>query len=74
VVPTAAATPQASTTTASGAPLNTHRDPDELTQELDADAIALSQIPADPLLDSDPLAPILQPFDHFAALVYEKTR
>jgi porin len=74
VVPTAAAAPQVSPTTASGAPLNANRDPDELTQELDADALALSQIPADPLLDSDPLAPILQPLDRFSALIYEKTR
>jgi porin len=74
VVPTGAAGPQASPTGANGAPLNANRDPDELTQELDADALALSQIPADPLLDSDPLAPILQPLDRFSAMVYEKTR
>ena len=74
VVPTGATGPQASPTGANGAPLNANRDPDELTQELDADALALSQIPADPLLDSDPLAPILQPLDRISAMVYEKTR
>jgi porin len=37
--------------------------PDELKQELDADAIALSKIPADPLIQPDPLAPILRPVD-----------
>jgi porin len=74
VVPTGAAGPQASPTGANGAALNANRDPDELTQELDADALALSQIPADPLLDSDPLAPILQPLDRFSAMVYEKTK
>jgi porin len=37
--------------------------PDELKQELDADAIALSKIPADPLIQPDPLAPILRPID-----------
>ena len=74
VVPTGATGPQASPTGANGAPLNANRDPDELTQELDADALALSQIPADPLLDSDPLAPILQPLDRFSAMVYEKTK
>lgn len=42
------------------------KDPDELTQELDADAIALSKIPADPLIQTDPLAPILRPVDGLA--------
>jgi porin len=37
--------------------------PDELKQELDADAIALSKIPADPLIHPDPAAPILRPID-----------
>ncbi len=36
---------------------------DELKQELDADAIALSKIPADPLIQPDPVAPILRPID-----------
>ena len=35
--------------------------PDELKQELDADAIALSKIPGDPLIQPDPVAPILRP-------------
>jgi porin len=37
--------------------------PDELKQELDADSIALSKIPADPLIRPDPVAPILRPVD-----------
>ena len=37
--------------------------PDELKQELDADAIALSKIPADPLIQPDPVAPILWPIN-----------
>jgi porin len=37
--------------------------PDELKQELDADAIALSKIPADPLIKPDPVAPILRPIN-----------
>jgi porin len=37
--------------------------PDELKQELDADAIALSKIPADPLIKPDPIAPILRPIN-----------
>jgi porin len=36
---------------------------DELKQELDADAIALSKIPADPLIQPDPIAPILRPIN-----------
>jgi porin len=42
------------------------KDPDELTQELDADVIVLSKIPADPLLQPDPLAPIFQPVNRLA--------
>jgi porin len=41
----------------------THDHPDELKQELDADAIALSRIPADPLIHPDPVAPILRPIN-----------
>jgi porin len=37
--------------------------PDELKQELDADAIALSKIPGDPLIQPDPVAPILRPIN-----------
>jgi porin len=37
--------------------------PDELKQELDAYAIELSKIPADPLVQPDPVAPILRPID-----------
>ena len=40
-----------------------NRDPDELKQELDADSLALSKIPADPLIRPDPVAPILKPVD-----------
>ena len=35
--------------------------PDELKQELDAYAVELSKIPADPLIHPDPVAPILRP-------------
>lgn len=38
--------------------------PDELRQELDAYAIELSRIPADPLIQPDPLAPVLRPVDN----------
>lgn len=36
---------------------------DQLKQELDADAIALSKISSDPLIRPDPLAPFLRPLD-----------
>ncbi len=39
---------------------------DELNQELDVDALALSKIPADPLIQPDPLAPIMRPVDKLA--------
>ena len=35
--------------------------PDELKQELDAYAVQLSKIPADPLIQPDPVAPVLRP-------------
>lgn len=40
--------------------------PDELQQELDVNAIALSKIPADPLIKLDPLAPLWKPFNRVA--------
>jgi len=44
-----------------GAPALPKEHQDELKQELDADATALSKIPADPLIQPDPIAPILRP-------------
>jgi porin len=42
------------------------RETDELRQQLDVDAAALSEIPADPLVQHDPLARIFQPVDKLA--------
>ena len=42
------------------------KNPDELLQALDVDAVALSKIPADPLIQLDPLAPIFQPINRLA--------
>jgi porin len=39
------------------------QEPDDLRQELDRDAIALSKIPADPILKMDPFAAIVGPFE-----------
>ncbi len=47
---------------------------DSLKQELDADAIALSKIPADPLIQPDPLAPFLRPFNKVAGRAAESVR
>lgn len=40
-------------------------EPDDLRQELDADAIALSRIPSDPILKPDPFGVFLDPFEKF---------
>jgi porin len=39
------------------------QEPDDLRQELDADAIALSKIPSDPILKPDPFGIFLDPFE-----------
>src|SRR5580698_5301145 len=53
--------PSAPAQAASSAVVNHH--PDELKQELDAYGIELSKIPADPLIQPDPMAPIWRPID-----------
>ena len=40
--------------------------PDELIQELDVNSVALAKIPADPLIQPDPLAPIMRPLDRLS--------
>ncbi|HEY0702008.1 MAG TPA: carbohydrate porin [Candidatus Acidoferrales bacterium] len=72
--PNSSSSPLSSNASSTSASAQAERGSDELKQELDADAAALSQIPADPLLDSDPLAPIIQPFDQFLQSVYQRTR
>ena len=57
---------QMSQTAQSNAPAPVKKDPDELKQELDINALALSKIPSDPLIKPDPLAPILRPIDKVA--------
>jgi porin len=58
-----AAVDQPSTPAEAGPSSTRDVQPDELKQELDADAIALSKIPADPLIQPDPVAPVLRPID-----------
>jgi porin len=50
------------------------KEPDELTQQLDADALALSKIPADPLIKPDPLAPILRPVNKLVDVSIQSIR
>ena len=47
---------------------------DELRQQLDIDAAALSKIPADPLIQPDPLAPIFRPVDRLSDHVSQSGR
>jgi porin len=48
--------------------------PDELRQELDRDAVALSKVPADPILKPDPFGPILEPFDRLTDRINQSAR
>ena len=50
------------------------RYPDELRQQLDVDAAALSEIPSDPLIQHDPLAPIFQPYNKITDRVAKSAR
>lgn len=50
------------------------QEPDELRQQLDIDAAALSKIPADPLIRPDPLAPIFRPVDKLTDRLAQSAR
>ena len=50
------------------------QEPDELRQQLDIDAAALSKLPDDPLIRPDPLAPIFQPVDKLTDRIAQSTR
>jgi porin len=50
------------------------REVDELRQQLDVDAAALSKIPADPLIQPDPLAPTFRPVDKLTDRLAQSTR
>ena len=49
-------------------------EPDDLKQELDADAMALSKIPADPFISSDPFASVFQPVNKLTDAIAELER
>ena len=50
------------------------QDPDDLRQELDRDALALSKVPADPILKTDPFGAILNPFERLTIRINESAR
>jgi porin len=47
------------------------QEPDDLRQELDADAIALAKIPSDPILKPDPFRVFLEPFEKLTDRINE---
>jgi porin len=49
-------------------------EPDDLRQELDRDAIALSRVPADPVLTTDPLWIFFGPFEQLTDLINKSAR
>jgi porin len=69
-----ASAPQSSQPSQTNQPIAVKREVDELRQQLDVDAAALSKIPADPLMQPDPLAPIFRPVDRFTDRIAQATR
>ncbi|HZD45306.1 MAG TPA: carbohydrate porin [Acidobacteriaceae bacterium] len=55
-------------------PAAVKQEPDELRQQLDIDAAALSKIPADPLIQPDPFAPIFRPVDKLTDRLAQSAR
>jgi len=53
---------------------NLEQEPDDLRQELDRDAVALSKIPADPVLTTDPFGAILEPFERLTDRINESAK
>jgi porin len=49
-------------------------EPDDLRQELDRDAVALSRIPADPVLAKDPFGIFFNPFERFTDWINKSAR
>ena len=70
----AASPPQSGQPSQAGPPAAEKRETDELKQQLDVDAAALSKIPSDPLAQPDPLAPIFQPLDKLSDRLAQSAR
>ena len=69
-----APTPQSSQPSQFNQPTTVKREVDELRQQLDIDAAALSKIPADPLIQPDPLRPIFRPVDNLSDHLAQSAR
>jgi porin len=69
-----APTPQSGQPSQFNQPTTVKREVDELRQQLDIDAAALSKIPADPLIQPDPLAPIFRPVDRLTDRLPQSAR
>jgi porin len=50
------------------------QEPDDLRQELDRDAVALSRIPADPILTTDPFGIFFNPFEELTDWINKSAR
>jgi porin len=48
--------------------------PDDLRQELDRDAVALSRVPADPVLKTDPFGIVFNPFERLTDWINQSAR
>jgi porin len=70
----AAPAPQSNQPSQVKPPAAVKQEPDELRQQLDIDAAALSKIPADPLIQPDPLEPIFRPVDRLTDHVAQSAR
>jgi porin len=66
--------PQADQPSQAEPPAAVKQEADELKQQLDVDAAAISKIPADPLVQPDPLAPIFQPLDKLSDRLAQSAR
>ena len=55
-------------------PSSAKEQPDELKQELDVNSALLSKMPADPLVQPDPSAPIFKPVDKLSERLTQSTR
>jgi porin len=66
--------PQSSQPSQFKQPTAVKREVDELRQQLDIDAAALSKIPADPLIQPDPFASTFRPIDRLTDRLAQSTR
>jgi len=70
----AASAPQLDQPSQAKPPAAVEQETDELKQQLDVDAAAISKIPSDPLVRPDPLAPIFHPVDKLSDRLAQAAR